>query len=217
MWTIVVAGGRGTRFGRAKQYEPLGDARVLDHSLAAARTVSAGVVLVVPRENLTPAEVAADATVAGGVTRADSVRAGLAAVPDDAAVILVHDAARPLASPALFRAVVEAVRAGAEAVVPGVAVADTLRNRDGGVVDRDRLVAAQTPQGFRADVLRAAHSQGGDATDDAGLAERHGATVVLVPGEHANRKITDPDDLAVAAALLERRNATAPAPTERTP
>lgn len=217
VWTVVVAGGRGTRFGRAKQYEPLGDARVLDHSLAAARTVSDGVVLVVPGENLVPSEAGADLTVAGGDTRADSVRAGLAAVPAEAVVILVHDAARPLASHTLFRAVADAVLAGAEAVVPAVAVADTLRDREGGVVDRDRLVAVQTPQGFRAETLRAAHAHGGDATDDAGLVERHGGTITVVPGEPANRKITDPDDLAVAAALWERRNATAPAPTERTP
>jgi 2-C-methyl-D-erythritol 4-phosphate cytidylyltransferase len=216
VWTIVVAGGHGSRFGRAKQYEPLGAARVLDHSVDAARAVSDGVVLVVPHYDLAEAEAAADVIVAGGATRAESVRSGLAAVPSEAAVILVHDAARPLASTALFRSVVEAVQAGAEAVVPAVAVTDTLRGRDGGVVDRDRLVAVQTPQGFRADVLRAAHERGGEATDDAGLVERHGATVTVVPGEPSNRKITDPDDLVVAAALLARGAAALPR-TERTP
>src|SRR6476661_5277996 len=156
-WAIVVAAGRGTRFGGPKQYETVAGRRVLDWSVAAARSVSTGVVLVVPPGAEAVTEPAVDVTVAGGDTRSASVRAGLAAVPAHATVVLVHDAARPLASPELFSVVLEAVRAGADAVVPGVAVTDALRSRDGGPVDRDQLVAVQTPQGFRADALRAAH------------------------------------------------------------
>jgi 2-C-methyl-D-erythritol 4-phosphate cytidylyltransferase len=203
-WVIVVAAGQATRFGRPKQYEFLAGRRVLDWSLAAARSVADGVVVVVPPGSEGDEEPGADATVAGGATRSASVRAGLSAVPPEATIVLVHDAARPLASSALFTRVVDAVRAGADAVVPAVAVADTLRRRDGGVVDRDELVAVQTPQGFRADALRAAHATPAEATDDAALVERQGGSVVLVDGEPGNRKITDPSDLAAAEGMIDR-------------
>jgi 2-C-methyl-D-erythritol 4-phosphate cytidylyltransferase len=204
VWVIVVAAGRGARFGRPKQYEALAGRRVLDWSLAAARSVAAGVVLVVAPDRVADPEPQADVVVRGGDTRSASVRAGLVAVPDDAAVVLVHDAARPLASPELFARVVEAVRGGADAVVPVVAVADALRRRSGGVVDRDELVAVQTPQGFRAAALRAAHAGAPEATDDAALVEERGGSVVLVDGEPGNRKITDPSDLGAAEGMLQR-------------
>ena len=204
MWVIVVAAGQATRFGRPKQYEPLAGRRVLDWSLAAARSVASGVVVVVPPGAEARPEPGAERTVAGGATRSASVRAGLAAVPDDATVVLVHDAARPLASAELFARVVDAVRHGADAVVPVVAVADTLRRRAGGVVDRDELVAVQTPQGFRAAALRDAHATGAEATDDASLVEQQGGTVVLVDGDPSNRKITDPADLGAAEGMLQR-------------
>jgi 2-C-methyl-D-erythritol 4-phosphate cytidylyltransferase len=208
VWTIVVAGGSGTRFGGdvPKQYLPFGEGRVLDHALAAARSASDGVVLVVGAPFVDRAEPLADVVVAGGETRSGSVRAGLAAVPDDGSVdvILVHDAARPRASVELFGRVVAAVRAGADAVVPGVPVADTIkrieRRADRDVVVetplRHELVAVQTPQGFRPDVLRAAHAGGADATDDAAVVEAAGGTVVVVPGEVGNMKVTTPADLA---------------------
>jgi 2-C-methyl-D-erythritol 4-phosphate cytidylyltransferase len=210
VWTVVVAGGGGTRFGGPKQYVELAGRRVLDWSVEAARAVSDGVVVVVPADDL-PADVAgADAVVPGGRTRAGSVRSGLAAVPAEAAVVLVHDAARPAASPELFRAVVAAVRSGAPAVVPGVAVTDTLRRRDGGTVDRDELVAVQTPQGFRAEVLRAAHVGDAEATDDASLAEAAGHHVVVVPGEVANAKLTHPADRPALEAALAARGSEVP-------
>jgi 2-C-methyl-D-erythritol 4-phosphate cytidylyltransferase len=200
VWVVVAAAGSGSRYGGAKQYEQLGGRRVLDWSLAAARESGDGVVLVVsPGASL---DEDADRVVVGGDTRSASVRAGVDAVPDSAAVVLVHDAARPLASPALFGAVVAAVRSGAAAVVPGVVPVDTIRRRDGGVVDRSELVAVQTPQGFRSEVLRDAHRDGPDATDDAGLVEAAGHAVTVIEGETANRKITTPDDLVVAEALL---------------
>jgi 2-C-methyl-D-erythritol 4-phosphate cytidylyltransferase len=202
VWTIVVAAGSGSRFGRPKQYQPMGDRRVLDWSLRAARSASDGVVLVVPVENAGDVEPAADRVVAGHVSRSGSVRAGLDAVPADAEVVVVHDGARPLATTDLFATVIAAVRAGPAAAVPAVPVTDTLRYRSGGVVDRDDLVAVQTPQAFRAADLRRAHATGQQATDDASLVEATGGTVVLVPGEATNLKITYPTDLLIAEALL---------------
>ena len=147
------------------------------------------------------------AVVAGGATRAESVRAGLAAVPPEAVVVVVHDAARPLAPPGLFQAVIAAVAAGADGALPGIPVPDTLKRTEGDrVVDtvaRSDLVAAQTPQAFRADVLRRAHAGAGQATDDAALVEAVGGKVVVVPGAQANIKLTTASDLAMAAALLE--------------
>ena len=198
----MVAGGAGRRFGGAKQYLAVAGRSVLDHSVAAARAVSGGVVVVVPADDVGSIVVDADHVVAGGTTRAGSVRAGLAVVPDTAAVVLVHDAARPAASPALFERVVAAVDAGAAAVVPGIAVTDSLRHRDDGAIDRDRVVAVQTPQGFRAGALRAAHATGLDATDDATLAELAGDEVVVVDGELGNRKLTHPDDVATLERAL---------------
>ena len=205
VWVIVVAAGSASRFGRSKQYEPLGSRRVLDWSLDDARTVADGVVLVVAPEYVDTPEPAADVVVAGAATRSGSVRAGLAAVPADAGIVLVHDGARPLAGPDLFVRVAAAVTEGVDAVVPTVAVTDTLRWRDGGPVHRDELLAVQTPQGFRAAALRDAHAAGGEATDDVSLVEAAGGKVVVVEGSPANLKITHPDDLVVAGALLAAR------------
>ncbi|HYI62566.1 MAG TPA: 2-C-methyl-D-erythritol 4-phosphate cytidylyltransferase [Acidimicrobiales bacterium] len=202
VWAVVVAAGGGTRFGGPKQYAPLGDRRVVDWSLGAARAATDGVVLVVPPDRAATAEPGADVVVAGGATRSASVRAGLAAVPAEAEVVVVHDGARPLAGPSLYGAVVAAVRDGADAAVPGVALVDSVRRRDGGAVDRDELVAVQTPQAFAAAALRAAHASGGEASDDATLVERAGGKVVVVPGDPANLKVTHPADVDVAARHL---------------
>lgn len=202
VWTVVVAGGSGTRFGGPKQYELLGTRRVLDWAVAAARTAGDGVVVVVPQADATR-----EGGVPGGATRSESVRAGLAHVPPTATIICVHDGARPFADEDLFRRVIAAVAHGADGAVPGVAVADTIKQVDGTgtVVEtpaRSDLVAVQTPQAFRADVLRAAHTSPGplrdSATDDAALVEAGGGRVVVVPGDIANRKITDPADLSWA-------------------
>ncbi len=202
IWTIVVGGGSGRRFGTPKQYEQLGDVRVIDRSIAVAREASDGVVVVVP-----PEDAEREGAIAGGSSRSDSVRAGLAAIPDEATIVCVHDAARPLASPQLFLRAIAAVTAGADAAIPGVAVTDTIKVVAGGVVvstpDRASLVAVQTPQAFRAAALRAAHERGGDATDDAGLVEADGGLVVVVDGEVTNRKITVPDDLDWARRHLD--------------
>lgn len=207
MWTVIVGGGSGRRFGSPKQYESLGHERVIDRSRRIAELAGDGVVLVVPA-----ADVDREGGVAGGATRSDSVRAGLAAVPLDATVICVHDAARPLADLALYRRVVAAVVAGADGAVPGVPVTDTVKAVDehgavAATLPRERLRAIQTPQAFRADALRAAHAAGAHATDDAELVERTGGHVVVVDGDPTNRKITRPDDLlwarSVVAALAD--------------
>jgi 2-C-methyl-D-erythritol 4-phosphate cytidylyltransferase len=203
VWTIVVAAGSASRFGRPKQYQPLGDRRVLDWSLRSARRVSDGVVLVVPAEHVDDAEPLADQVVAGDSTRSASVRAGLAVVPDDAEVIVVHDGARPLAPPEMFAEAVDQVRRGADAAVPAMPVTDTVRSRTGGVVDRADLVVVQTPQAFSAAALRRAHDgPGNESPDDASLVEAAGGSVVLVAGHPTNLKITHPTDLLVAEALL---------------
>jgi 2-C-methyl-D-erythritol 4-phosphate cytidylyltransferase len=148
--------------------------------------------------------------VAGGAERSDSVRAALAAVDDDVQVVLVHDAARPLAPPALVDAVAAAVLDGAPAVVPALAVADTVKEIDelGRVVrtpSRAALCAVQTPQGFRYDMLKAAYALGEVAvTDDAGLVEALGVTVTTIPGDPEAFKVTRPIDLILAEAILAR-------------
>ena len=212
VWTIVAAAGAGNRFGGAKQFSRLGDRSVIDWVVASAARWSEGVVVVLAEDRTvgedawSPAVAAGSGgevvVVAGGVLRSDSVRCGLSRVPGDAGIVLVHDGARPLAGDAVFMRVIQAVRDGADAAVPVIDLTDTIRRRDGGVADRRDLVAVQTPQAFRADVLRAAHAAGADATDDATLVEAAGGTVAMVAGDSRNLKITEPHDLAVAEALL---------------
>ena len=209
VWTIVVAGGTGLRFGSRKQFADLAGRSVLQRSIDVASTVSDGVVVVVPADardevenDSTAPPDSAIAVVAGGQTRAESVRAGLAEVPQSAVHVLVHDAARPLASAELFTNVCHKLRDGAVAVVPVVPVSDTIRRRQGGVVDRDQLVAVQTPQGFSATALRSAHESAGEATDDATLVEALGHEIELVDGEGYNQKLTRPTDLLAARAIV---------------
>jgi 2-C-methyl-D-erythritol 4-phosphate cytidylyltransferase len=203
VWAIVVAAGTGDRFGGPKQFELLGGRRVLDWAVAAAGRSCDGVVTVLPPGCSEPG------AVAGGATRSASVRAGLAAVPATAEVVVVHDAARPLVGVELFERVVAAVRAGADGAIAAAPVTDTVKRVEGDRVvetlDRSALVAVQTPQAFRADALRAAHLGSPEATDDGALVEAAGGVVVVVPAPRWNLKITEPDDLAVAEALLRAR------------
>ncbi len=202
IWAVVVAGGSGTRFGREKQLSPLGDRRVIDHAIDAVGPHVAGVVVVGSAQLGTPASLGVAARVGGGTSRSGSVRAGLAALPEAASHVLIHDAARPLAPSDVVVRVVDALAGGAVAVVPVIPVTDTLRGVAGGTVDRSGLVAVQTPQGFERRALVAAHGEGFEATDDAGLLERAGHPIVHVDGSPVNLKITFPHDLAVAEALL---------------
>jgi 2-C-methyl-D-erythritol 4-phosphate cytidylyltransferase len=212
-WAVVVAAGDGRRFGAAKQFVELAGRRVVDWSLDVAREVCGGVVLVVPDGVPEAAmfEGSVDRVVAGGATRSDSVRRGLAAVPAKARLILVHDAARPLSSVALWLEVIKALEAGADAAIPAVALSDTVKQVVGAgrlvTLDRSKLVAVQTPQGFRAKVLRRVHATEAQATDDAALVEASGGRVTLVEGSPDNLKITSPSDLVAAQALLAARRA----------
>jgi 2-C-methyl-D-erythritol 4-phosphate cytidylyltransferase len=204
-WAIVVAGGSGARFGGPKQFHALGDARLVDHAVEAAIRAADGVVVVLPAGTAWDGP-AVDAAVPGGATRSASVRAGLAAIPPSADIVIVHDAARPLASDALFASVIGAVRDGADGAVPALPVPDTIKrvaqDRVVETVSRDELVAVQTPQAFRATVLRHAHAGGADAPDDAALVEAAGGSVVVVRGEATNVKITAPGDVAIVEGFL---------------
>ncbi len=198
VWGIVLAAGSGSRFGAEKQFELIGDRSVVDRSVDVTAEVSDRVVVALPagaswsaRDDVV--------SVVGGATRAASVRAALEAVADDAEIVVIHDAARPLAGLELFELVVAAVRAGADGAVPGLEITDTVKRVDGSVVvetlARSGLVAVQTPQAFGAAVLRWAHGADLDATDDAALVERVGGRVVVVPGDPSNVKITRREDL----------------------
>ncbi len=206
---VIVAGGRGVRFGGPKQFARLGDESVAARSVRVSRSVADFVALVVPDDYVDTGE-GADLVVVGGESRAESVRAGLRALPE-CDVVVVHDAARPLASPDLFISVVNAVQAGADGAIPGLAVTDTVKrvvSRDGSflvaaTVDRSDLVTVQTPQAFRRDILDRAHANLDDATDDAMLVEAVGGMVVIVAGESTNVKITEPGDLVRMSTVLE--------------
>jgi 2-C-methyl-D-erythritol 4-phosphate cytidylyltransferase len=213
VWGIVVAGGTGTRFGELKQFLPLGGRLVAERAVAACRSVCDSVVLVVPEGRGGGDTHGADVAVEGGDTRAASVRAGLTVVDDDATTVVVHDAARPLAKPELFRSVLEALRrsdaAGAICAIP---VSDTIKRVAPGAsfvdqrvvetLDRSSLVAVQTPQAFDAAALRRAHKGDPDATDDAALVEALGLRIYVVPGDPDNLKLTTPEDLERAERLM---------------
>ena len=213
VWSIVVAAGSGLRFGGAKQFTRIGARRVVDWAVEEAERHSLGVVVVVPPGHTGEVNSERTVFVEGGATRSESVRRGLAAVPEEATIICVHDAARPFAPETVWHRVVGAIVDGADGAVPGVPVTDTIKqvanDAQGRPVvidtpDRSTLVAVQTPQAFRADVLRAAHSSAAVATDDAALVEAMGSAVVVIEGEPTNLKITGPDDLVLARVLLDR-------------
>lgn len=214
---VVPAAGAGVRLGpgapkalRLLEGEPL-----LVHAIrriAAAPSVRMIVVAAPPADvdavQALLAEIAPVTVVAGGAERQESVAAALAVVPEDVGIVLVHDAARCLAPVSLVERVAAAVRDGADAAIPVLPVVDTIKEvaPDGvvlGTVDRSVLRAVQTPQGFRAPILRAAHAAAADThTDDAGAVEKIGRQVVCVPGSDLALKITRPIDMALATYLL---------------
>jgi 2-C-methyl-D-erythritol 4-phosphate cytidylyltransferase len=224
---LIVAAGRGTRLKGPlpKQYRPLSGVSILERTLqvfAQCRTVD-GIVLVVPgpdidrcRRDLAAAgslQAKPTAIVAGGPERQDSVRAGLAAVPDADSLVAIHDAVRPLITAEELGATIAAGRRYGAAIL-GLPVWDTLKlvQADGVVlrtVPREGMWLAQTPQVFRAALIREAHArahaEGYRGTDDAELLERLGKKVHVVPGSRTNLKITTAEDLAVAEALIEGR------------
>jgi len=198
---VLVAGGVGSRFGVPK-HSALLQGRPLWHWGRDA-LLEGGVEDVVLVGDL-------PGGINGGPRRRDSVAAGLAAVAGDVDHVLVHDAARPLASPSLVRRVILRLSQGdVDGVIPVLPVGDTIKEvSDAFVVatiPRATLFAAQTPQGFVVSVLRDAHRVGDDdATDDAALVEAAGGTVAVVEGEPVAMKVTYPEDLAMVAMLLDR-------------
>jgi 2-C-methyl-D-erythritol 4-phosphate cytidylyltransferase len=222
---VVPAAGRGERLGPGtpKALRELGGVPILVHAvraLAQARSVDIVVIAAPPDEVGAVAALLADhdvpaevRVVPGGATRQESVRLAVSALPDTVEVVLVHDAARPLVPVELVDAVAAAIAAGADAVVPVLPLADTVKQVAGDVVvatpDRSSLRAVQTPQGFRRAVLADAHAMaaGTDATDDAGLVEALGLRVRTVPGSAEAFKVTRPLDLLLAEALLAHRRA----------
>jgi len=210
---IIVAAGRGIRAGGdiPKQWQTLGDRTVAAHAMArfAAHPAVSQLVLVVHPDDidtsLWPRSPAAT-VVAGGATRAASVRAGLTAVKTDIDRVLIHDAARPLVSEALIDRVLDALDSTG-AAAPAIAVTDTLWLGATGHVQavqpRENLYRAQTPQGFLLAPLLAAYAAStGQETDDVAVARAAGLDVAIVPGDEDNIKITSPGDFARAARLL---------------
>lgn len=224
---IIAAAGSGTRLGLGSKALV-----VLNGRTAVARAVQlflaveevSRIVVVAPSTGTEPVQHEVDllgsppsvVVCPGGASRQQSVRAGLA-VLQDCEYVLVHDAARPMASPALVRRVLAAaVQTGA--AIPGLPSHDAVKRVDGARVveslDRSRLVLAQTPQAFRYQLLERAHFQAADAglvgDDDAQLVAAAGYPVTMVPGEAANLKLTTPEDMALLAALLRERDAAEP-------
>lgn len=218
-WAILVAAGAGSRLGgdRPKAFVALGGRPLLAESLERldlsdwvdAIVVAAPVGWEEPTillaEELVASKVAA--VVTGGASRAESVRNALAEVPGGALVVLVHDAARPLVDEGILERLLGGLAEGVDGVVPGLAVSDTVKRVERGVVaetiPREGLVTVQTPQAFRADRLRAAY--GGDlegATDCASLVERAGGRIGVVAGDPRLVKVTTGDDLALVERLL---------------
>ena len=215
---IVAAAGSGERLGAGvpKALVRLGDQTLLQLSVAALRDAGIDVIIVTaPAQSVAEFAllVPSAQVVAGGQMRQDSVRAGLLALPGDVDVVLVHDAARALVPVDVVQRVLAAIHDGADAVIPVVPLADTVKEVDGEgavvrTVDRVSMRAVQTPQGFRRSVLERAHAAGMTAaTDDAALVEALGVTVRTVDGSPEALKVTTPTDLAVAEGILARRRA----------
>jgi len=203
---ILVAAGEGSRFGGPKALVELAGKTLLERSATALGSF-ADRVAVLRAPDLDRADLPGWTLVAGGARRRDSVAAGLAALRPGSGIVLVHDAARPLLAQEVVARVAEAA-AHAPAVIPVVPVTDTIKRVEGDRVvetpDRATLVAVQTPQAFRVDVLRRAlEAFDSDATDEAALVEALGVPILAVAGDPQNMKITAPADLRVAAALLQ--------------
>ena len=216
VWAVVAAAGSGERFGadRPKAFVRLGNRPLLAESLErldASGWVDAIVVaapagweepVILLAEELACGKV--NAAVAGGDTRAASVRAALEEVPDDAAVVLVHDAARPLLPEEVVERVLAPLSEGWDGAVPALAVPDTVKRVRGTEVietlDRSELALVQTPQAFVAAVLRAAAA--GEGSDCASLVEANGGRVTTVPGDPRLLKVTTPEDLELVASWL---------------
>jgi 2-C-methyl-D-erythritol 4-phosphate cytidylyltransferase len=219
VWAVLAAAGRGERLGsdRPKAFARLAGRPLLAESLErleGSEWIDA-IVVAAPPEWEEPSILVAEeigagkvsSCVTGGDTRSESVRLALAEVPDDAAVVLVHDAARPLLPDDVIERVLAPLGEGWDGAVPGLPVSDTIKRVDGNDVvetlPRDELIAVQTPQAFIASALREAVS--GDpagASDCASLVEAQGGRIKVVEGDRRLLKVTDPDDLALIESWL---------------
>ena len=220
VYAVFVAGGSGTRMGGGvpKQFLELGGIPVLQRTVEAflAAEPSANVITVLPAGHvdewkelcLRHAVSFPQTIVKGGITRFHSVLAALEKVPDGA-IVSIHDGVRPFVPPALVRSMLDAMSApgGPEALIPVLPVTDPLRSIDPSAPapDRSKLVAVQTPQMFRSEILKAAYRQPYDMsfTDDATVAERSGVVISTIPGDRFNIKITTQDDLKLARFLID--------------
>jgi 2-C-methyl-D-erythritol 4-phosphate cytidylyltransferase len=220
-WAVVVAAGTGERLGvdRPKAFAKLGGRVLLAESLERLESADwiDAIVIVAPEGWEEPSILLAEelgagkvsACVAGGATRADSVRAGMSEVPLDALVVLVHDAARPVLALDVIERVLAPLGEGWDGAAPALPVADTLKRAgsDGTVeetVDRSGLYGVQTPQAFLAPILREALGDDAEGSDCAGLVEKRGGRVKLVEGDPRLLKVTTPSDLAFIESLLTR-------------
>ena len=218
VWAVLAAAGRGDRLGldRPKAFAPLGERVLLAVPLRRLNDSEwiEGIVIAAPPDWEEPVILLAEelscskvvAAVPGGDTRAASVRAGLAEVGDDAAVVLVHDGARPLVSEDVIERLMTTLNEGWDGVVPTLPIPDTVKRLEGDqvaeTVDREQLVVAQTPQAFIWPVLRDAVASGGAATDCASLVEAHGGRIKAVLGDPRLVKITDRSDLELVERWL---------------
>jgi 2-C-methyl-D-erythritol 4-phosphate cytidylyltransferase len=224
---IIAAGGRGSRLGSSSlkfEHELCGKPLIM-YSLDAFQASESieSIVLVVPRQRLGAWSAErlreqgigkAAATVAGGDTRQRSVSLGLKALPSTGGLVVVHDAARPLVTAGMIDAACDIPR-GADGVIIASEVTDTIKIVEGGFVvstpERGSLVAVQTPQAFKVAVLLKAHQAAREqrfgGTDDAVLVERIGGKVAVIPGSRDNIKVTYPEDLALAEAIIAERSA----------
>lgn len=209
---IIAAAGSGLRFGAdlPKALIQLGDRTLIEHAVAAISPAVDEIIVTAPASHLSQFQrLLGDAVtvVVGGQTRSESIRAGLAAISDDAKYVLIHDAARALATTELTSRILSALQKGEAAVIPGVPQVDTIKNVDasGYVIStpiRADLRNIQTPQGFELTALKKAHATNGEGTDDAALVESAGFKVLVIAGEERALKITTPADLAIAYNFL---------------
>lgn len=221
VWAVVLAAGRGQRLGPgvAKQWLDVDGRRAVDRVVATAASVVDGTVLVLPPDAAWDGP-PVQAVAVGGATRAQSVRAGLALVPEDADIVVVHDAAHPLASAVLFERVVDRVRAGADAAVCVIPMTEVVQVVEDGrvvsVLPKSGQVLAQMPAAFRASVLRTAHATAPESVEDIALLMAAGADVVAVQGDSANLHVTTTEEWQMAGVLAAWRRRSSGPDTSRT-
>ena len=219
-YVVIVAGGRGSRMGSPvpKQFMPLNGKPMLCYAIEAFHAAHATeIILVVPPDEMSSAEIVLKSYlsgipvtyVGGGETRYQSVQNGLKKITGEG-IVFVHDGARPVVSVSLIeRCCAQAIARGS--AIPAIAVTDSIRMISGNAtmpVNRDQLRIIQTPQTFQAHIILPAFLQeyNADFTDEASVVEAHGTKVLLIEGERSNIKVTTPDDLVLAAALLKNRS-----------